>query len=401
MLDKINEINYIDDKSLNNQKFNEYYSYSMNNKKENIFPLKSKDNKYLLYSSYINNNNNNEFNEKMNITEEYLYKYKPNLNNNKNVNSNIINDNNYEQILSSISINNKNISVNSQISQDIDKQKQKFDQMLEKVKNINNSVNFEFDIKKYLPKESFLENSKALRKYKDLIKPNNSNKYNYLSNGNNFEKQLDYNDDIKENSLSEIPIKNENMFEDELSKSELNFNIESPTKNKLNNNSINNRESIKDIKNTNNKEINFIRQNLLNNIDENNILNNKNSSDENIKNNKIKLNNNNLNDIINESQNNCDNYKKDEYDGINVVKYLNNIPFFGMYYEKINDEYEEINSEDNINNLNEIEKTNLQLIKDNINLNNNKFSGYSWYCLNFFNEENNNIYNEFFNSDKI
>ena len=401
MFDKINEINYIDDKSLNNQKFNEYYSYSMNNKKENIFPLKSKDNKYLLYSSYINNNNNNEFNEKMNITEEYLYKYKPNLNNNKNVNSNIINDNNYEQILSSISINNKNISVNSQISQDIDKQKQKFDQMLEKVKNINNSVNFEFDIKKYLPKESFLENSKALRKYKDLIKPNNSNKYNYLSNGNNFEKQLDYNDDIKENSLSEIPIKNENMFEDELSKSELNFNIESPTKNKLNNNSINNRESIKDIKNTNNKEINFIRQNLLNNIDENNILNNKNSSDENIKNNKIKLNNNNLNDIINESQNNCDNYKKDEYDGINVVKYLNNIPFFGMYYEKINDEYEEINSEDNINNLNEIEKTNLQLIKDNINLNNNKFSGYSWYCLNFFNEENNNIYNEFFNSDKI
>ena len=401
MLDKINEINYIDDKSLNNQKFNEYYSYSMNNKKENIFPLKSKDNKYLLYSSYINNNNNNEFNEKMNITEEYLYKYKPNLNNNKNVNSNIINDNNYEQILSSISINNKNISVNSQISQDIDKQKQKFDQMLEKVKNINNSVNFEFDIKKYLPKESFLENSKALRKYKDLIKPNNSNKYNYLSNGNNFEKQLDYNDDIKENSLSEIPIKNENMFEDELSKSELNFNIESPTKNKLNNNSINNRESIKDIKNTNNKEINFIRQNLLNNIDENNILIIKNSSDENIKNNKIKLNNNNLNDIINESQNNCDNYKKDEYDGINVVKYLNNIPFFGMYYEKINDEYEEINSEDNINNLNEIEKTNLQLIKDNINLNNNKFSGYSWYCLNFFNEENNNIYNEFFNSDKI
>ena len=401
MLDKINEINYIDDKSLNNQKFNEYYSYSMNNKKENIFPLKSKDNKYLLYSSYINNNNNNEFNEKMNITEEYLYKYKPNLNNNKNVNSNIINDNNYEQILSSISINNKNISVNSQISQDIDKQKQKFDQMLEKVKNINNSVNFEFDIKKYLPKESFLENSKALRKYKDLIKPNNSNKYNYLSNGNNFEKQLGYNDDIKENSLSEIPIKNENMFEDELSKSELNFNIESPTKNKLNNNSINNRESIKDIKNTNNKEINFIRQNLLNNIDENNILIIKNSSDENIKNNKIKLNNNNLNDIINESQNNCDNYKKDEYDGINVVKYLNNIPFFGMYYEKINDEYEEINSEDNINNLNEIEKTNLQLIKDNINLNNNKFRGYSWYCLNFFNEENNNIYNEFFNSDKI
>ena len=41
-------------------------------------------------------------------------------------------------------------------------------------------------LKKYLPKESSFENSKALRKYKYLIKPNNLNKYNYYSSRNNY-----------------------------------------------------------------------------------------------------------------------------------------------------------------------------------------------------------------------
>ena len=41
--------------------------------------------------------------------------------------------------------------------------------MVEKAKNINNSEIYEFDIKKYLPKDNF-ENSKTFRKYKDLIK---------------------------------------------------------------------------------------------------------------------------------------------------------------------------------------------------------------------------------------
>ena len=75
--------------------------------------------------------------------------------------------------------NDKNITLTSQISQEIDRQKIKFDEMIEKAKNINNSEIYEFDLKKYLPKDNF-ENSKTFRKYKDLIKPN------IYSNRNNF-----------------------------------------------------------------------------------------------------------------------------------------------------------------------------------------------------------------------
>ena len=145
--------------------------------------------------------------------------------------------------------------------------------MVERAKNLNNSENFEFDLKKYLPKETSFENSKGLRKYKDLIKPNNLNKYNcFSSRNNNFEKKLknekfNY-DDIKDNSLSEIPIKNENLFEDELSKSELNFNIQSPCKNDLNNKANQeNKQNTNDKINNEKIEQNYLKKNLLINKD--------------------------------------------------------------------------------------------------------------------------------------
>ena len=248
-----------------------------------------------------------------------------------------------------------------------------------------------------MPKESFLEESKALRKYKDLIKPNNGNRYNYcLSNRYNFEKQLNY-DEIKDNTLSEIPIKNENIFEDELSKSEFNFNIQSPNKNKLNNNI--NEENKKNINDLNNKEINYIKKNLLNNIDgqNNNIINNNNLKSEKFLENKNNVNNNNLNNIINKSNNNS----IDEYNNINIIKLSNEIPFFSLYYEQINSETNEKKDEEDKSNLNEIEKTNLILVKDNNIISDNKINEYSWYCLDYFNDTEEKIYNEFFNNEKI
>ena len=283
MLSDKNDPNINYNKSYDNPQLKELYSSQINSQKYIKDPFILDIYQYKLFSSYTNNNNNIKNNPqyktiepKTNIIDDYYYKYTP---------SNNINNNN-EQILSSniLTSNQKNYSLNSQISLEIDRQKLKFDEMVERAKNLNNSENFEFDLKKYLPKETSFENSKALRKYKDLIKPNNLNRYNCISSrNNNFEQKLknekfNY-DDIKDNTLSEIPIKNENLFEDELSKSELNFNIQSPCKNDLNNKV--NQENNQNVNNKNNNEKekqNYLKKNLLINKDNDIIFNNKNFS---------------------------------------------------------------------------------------------------------------------------
>ena len=442
----------------NNYNTNMVFSYAVTDKNK-IEPLISQN--YQLMSSYPNNINNNQFRNDIQyrtletktnyIDDDYYYKYTPKnnnnnntYNNNKNYNNLIIsntstinNKNNNDQIFSPNILsnsNNKNASLNTQtqISQEIERQKLKFDEMVERAKNFNNSENFEIDIKKYLPKESAFENSKALRKYKDLIKPNNLNKYACFSCRNNFgkDKDLKY-EDIKDNTLSEIPYKNENLFEDELSKSEINFNIQSPCKNKDNNME---KENINK-NNINTEQINQdnLRQNLMINVDNNNINNNNkniiiNNSKENNNNqnnlnssNEKKNHNENLNNIINNSPNNSDicyknnlnkndehinsNLKEDNFD--ENSKNINKVPFYILYSEKINSEFNKENntennnkSENNENNdLNEIEKINIELAKNDKIINN--INDYSWYCLNYFNDKQQKIYEEFFNNDNI
>ena len=208
--------------------------------------------------------------------------------------------------------------------------------MVEKAKNINNSEIFDFDIKKYLPKDNF-ENSKTFRKYKDLIKPNviNSNRNNFFNKKN---AEFKYND-IKDNSLSEIPIRNDNLFEEELS----NFNLE----NKEINNIINCNNEIENFQNNlemNNQE--QLKQNLLYNYDSKdineNIDNNNNLKDKNKMINSEEIKN---NEELKEVIKNRSNYFEPKN------------PYFYMYYEKTNIENDEesVKSEEN-EQINEIEK---------------------------------------------
>ena len=422
-----------------NQKFNNNYpsdmifSNSMINPNNNkIEPLINSQN-YRPFSSYQNNSDNQyKFDQqyktletKDNLIDNYYYKYTPKNNNNSNTNnnnllfSNTTNtncNNNNGQILSQnilTSTNKKNISLTTQISQEIDRQKLKFDEMIEKAKNFNNSENFEFDIRKYLPKENSYENSKALRKYKDLAKINNY-KYNCLSTRNNFEKnmpkkELNY-DDIKDNTLSEIP-KNDNLFEDELSKSEINFNIQSPNKNKDNND--NNDKEIKK-QNSNDEKINQenLKKNLMVNLNNGNIIDKNNDiliNNDNCNNNKVNLNN----IINNNSPNNSDICfrnnlnKNDENINQNIThdnaKDINSTPFYQIYVEKVKFDFneEENNNENNGENeeekLNEIEKANIELGNVEPNAKNlNDINEFNWYCLDFYNDKQEKIFDEFF-----
>ena len=363
------------------------YSNSMLDPKINQNLLNTQN--YQLLSSYPNNlnyqyKNNTPFNTQNSNRDDYMYNQ-----NSENIN----NDNNlFNKIL--ISTNDKNISMTSQISQEIDRQKMKFDEMVEKAKNINNSELFEFDVKKYLPKDNF-ENSKTFRKYKDLIKPSiNSNRNNIF-----FGKRNDNNkyDDIKDNSLSEIPIRNDNLFEEELS----NFNLENKEINIINNNEINNGDL-----ELNNQEL--LKQNLLNNLDEHNLndLNNISNNNENLNlnNNKNNIINDDeaknideLNHINNNSKINQNIDSKNETNSDNLIKK----PYYKIFHEKINFDNEDIGYKDNDSddeNLNEIEKLNIEF------KNGNKYENindYVWHCLDFNEEKSENIINDFFNNDDV
>ena len=378
--------------SINNNYEDSNYRFN-NNQSQNI-PLKEQKNKneplliqnYQLMSSYPNN--------KINNLDEYYYSYTPSTNQKKddliisNNQFNQTNNNTEKKILSNILIspNNKNISLNSQISQEIDRQKLKFDEMVEKAKNLNNSENFHFDLKKYLPKENSFENSKALMKYKDLIKPKNLNKNNCISTRNNYENKFknEKYEDIKNNSISEIPIKNEILFEEELSKSDFNFNIDSPIKNQINKeNNTNTNNKI------NNQEIqNNLKQNLLNyNL---NVVNLPNKSTNN-------------NDILfkNDLNENDEHIKSNLKETVNLNDNQNSTkaPFFNVYFQKITESNDESisDNESNKNNLNEIEKTNLELLKESDYKNKNIYD-VSWYCLDF-DDNKEKIFEYFFNND--
>ena len=364
----------------NNQSQNNFISNSLKEQKYKMEPISARN--FQLMSSYPNN--------KINNLDEYYYSYNP-ASQQKNedliISSNQIsqiNINNEKKILSNIlSSNTKNISSNSQISQEIDRQKLKFDEMVEKAKNLNNSENFYFDLKKYLPKENSFENSKALMKYKDLIKPKNLNKYNCMSTRNNNENKLQKEnyEDIKNNSISEIPIQNEILFEEELSTSEFNFNIDSPIKNKVN------KEGNLDNKKINEEEIQSkVKQNLLNN----NIIN-RISQDS--KNNKI----NSKNDLNKNDEHITSNLK--DVGNLNDINYSNKTPFYNIYYQTITELNEQTNNNSDLdkNDLNEIEKTNLEFSKEN-NYKNINIQNFSWYCLDF--EDNKEkIFDNFFNND--
>ena len=361
--------NYINNISENNNLYhkdnftnNNYYSNSMIEPKTNKNILNIQN--YQLLSSYPNNLN---------------YQYKNNTpfntqNYEQNSNQNINDKNLLQNIL--ISPNEKNISLTSQISQEIDRQKIKFDEMVEKAKNINNSEIYEFDIKKYLPKDNF-ENSKTFRKYKDLIKPNviNSNRNNFFNKKND---EFKYND-IKDNSLSEIPIRNDNLFEEELS----NFNLE----NKDNNNE--NEENFIELKNQEQ-----LKQNLFVNLDNNsNKINNINN---NIENNKVLLEEIHNKDELNQVKNNIK-----EHSDINIENEKdkeNNIikPYFLIYYEKMNiEKNEENNKKEEDDNDDEIERLNKELNKENNKIKN--VNELIWYCLDYKEHKPENIFDEFFN----
>jgi len=344
----INYINNIQEKSTlfhkdNFLSNNNHYSNSMIDPKvtQNIFSAQN----YQLQSSYPNNLN---------------YKYKNNTP--FNTNSNL---DEYKYISNN---NEKNISLTSQISQEIDRQKTKFDEMVEKAKNINNSEIYEFDLRKYLPKDNF-ENSKTFRKYKDLIKPNvYSNRNNYFNKKNN---EFKYNE-IKDNSLSEIPIRNDNLFEDELS----NFNLD-------------NKEIINENIDENKKEINeqeSLKQNLMSNDNNNNDINNNNNNS----------NNKNLKENSNVNNNNY-NEQETKKDKENIK------PYYYVFYEKVN-----INNNNNIKNeesedeeeLNDIEKLNKEL-NDKNNNKINDINDFVWHCLDFSEEKPEYIFNDFFNNKEI
>ena len=350
----IQNMNYINNINENNN-INHKDNFIINNKLYSNSMIEPKINQNIL-DPYPNNlnykyKNNTPFNTNSNQDE---YKYSPNNND--------------------INNNDKNISLASQISQEIDRQKLKFDEMIEKAKNINNSEIYEFDIKKYLPKDNY-ENSKALRKYKDLIKPNiYSKKNNYIGNRN---KDIDFKyNDIKDNSLSEIPIRNDNLFEDELS----NFNLE-------------------------NKEIN-----IMNNYEENEQINMNLMNQEQLKKNLMNnLDNHNLNDIKMNIENNQNNLEDNKYivdnnENININKLnkANEIkkPYYLVFYERMNlDEEDNSNEESDEEQLDEIEGQNKEFNKKNKELNN--INNFCWHCLDFIEEKPDKNFNEFFNNDNI
>ena len=85
-----------------------------------------------------------------------------------------------------------------------------------------------------------------------------------------------------------------------------------------------------------------------------------------------------------------------------IDEYQNIVPFYHIYYEETNNNLKEDNSnneENNENDLNEIEKTNLELNKCNKNM--KRINDCSWYCLDYFDDNQDDIYIDFFNNDKI
>ena len=283
------------------------------------------NNNLLINSMYLKNPDNN-FNF---TTRENLYNVsqQPQYNN-----CNTLQNSPYK-------INSYNL-INSETNREIERQKLKFDEMIEQAKNINSTeFNIDnFDLRKYLPKEDIFENSKTLRKYKDLLKPNNKNK---LKQNKDNEVNFLENKDI---SISEImPNKEENIFDDN---EEIDFNIKE--KNKF---LIEKREQF-----------------YIGNDD----------------NNKININNNECVKPFFEMYYE----KKVDVENENVIN------------EEVNDLSEKLNEIEKLNM--ELDMNYKQNKKKGIDI--EKIRNCQWYCLDYKEEDDkdiNKIINEFFNNDKI
>ena len=208
-------------------------------------------------------------------------------------------------------------------------QKNKFNQMIENAMNLNSyDINTKFDVRKYLPKEDIYSNSKIMRKYKDLL--NNSN-------------EIKYNNNI--NLLKNNPLLYQTQNQ--------NFQIEKQN----NQNHINNNMSISEIPIPTDSLFDMdskIEEINLNFIDK------KNNDDQ-------------INFISN------DNIIKNENKELSVNINLNNDNeyFFNVF---IDEKYEEKEDEYDNDNLNEIDKFN-----NFINKNNKE--DYIWNCLDYNQEE--------------
>ena len=259
-------------------------------------------------------------------------------------------------------------------------QKNQFNQMIEKAMDLDSyDYNTKFDVRKYLPKDDIYSTSKIMRKYKNLLNnsnenKNNNNNYNnkYYSN-NNYDNNCNNNYDNNNNNNNNNNYKNNNSNYNNLLKispqlyqtQNQNFQIEKQQNIQKNNMSISEipipTDSLFDMDSKIDEiNLNFIDKKNSNN-EENNIINN---------NNNLIIENN--EEIQNDFNINIDLNNENEY-------------FFNVFIENKKENQNEINEN---NEINEIDKL-------NIFLNKNNQEDYSWNCLDF-NEEN-NLIDSFFN----
>ena len=284
--------------------------------------------------------------------------------------------------------NNEKFSQESPMKSDISKdwslslkiQKNQFNQMIEKAMDLDSyDYNTKFDVRKYLPKDDIYSTSKIMRKYKNLLNnsnenKNNNNNYNnkYYSN-NNYDNNCNNNYDNNNNNNNNNNYKNNNSNYNNLLKispqlyqtQNQNFQIEKQHNIQKNNMSISEipipTDSLFDMDSKIDEiNLNFIDKKNSNN-EENNIINN---------NNNLIIENN--EEIQNDFNINIDLNNENEY-------------FFNVFIENKKENQNEINEN---NEINEIDKL-------NIFLNKNNQEDYSWNCLDF-NEEN-NLIDSFFN----
>ena len=267
-------------------------------------------------------------------------------------------------------------------------QKNQFNQMIEKAMDLDSyDYNTKFDVRKYLPKDDIYSTSKIMRKYKNLLnnsndKSNNNNiNINYYSNNNNN----------NENNYNNNNYYNNNN----------NNNYSNNNNNSINNNNYNNNNNILKVNpqlyQTQNQNFQIEKQH---NIQKNNMsiseipiptdsLFDMDSKIDEINLNFIdkKNNNNEENNIINNNNNliiqNNEEIQNDF--NINIDLINENEYFFNVFIENKKENQNEINQN---NKINEIDKL-------NIFLNKNNQEEYSWNCLDF-NEEN-NLIDSFFN----
>ena len=291
--------------------------------------------------------------------------------------------------------NNEKFSQESPMKSDISKdwslslkiQKNQFNQMIEKAMDLDSyDYNTKFDVRKYLPKDDIYSTSKIMRKYKNLLNnsnenKNNNNNYNnkYYSNNNydnncnnNYDNNCNNNYDNNNNNNNNNNYKNNNSNYNNLLKispqlyqtQNQNFQIEKQQNIQKNNMSISEipipTDSLFDMDSKIDEiNLNFIDKKNSNN-EENNIINNNNLIIENNE------------EIQNDFNINIDLNNENEY-------------FFNVFIENKKENQNEINEN---NEINEIDKL-------NIFLNKNNQEDYSWNCLDF-NEEN-NLIDSFFN----